>query len=237
MKHSYKILFFFCLITTISNGQISEYSKLADIEPVKDLGFEYFARGLQALSNRVVSNKSEANLIVRRVQEVYENKLDEGCGNDFIDLYSTKYNIIITKVNSSKIDITTNNGVENLRAEMYSLERELNRYNCSQKSISTTSKSPFNSYRPSVVRPSMIKTSSDETINTIVNNTIPTKTVRLRTILWSDCDVDKREFVSFVDKDTIVNIMSYCENKIKNSYFFILENGKAGYLGYNDVEN
>jgi hypothetical protein len=83
----------------------------------------------------------------------------------------------------------------------------------------------------------MIKTPSVETTNTIVNKTIPMKKVRLRTILWSDCDVDKREFVSFVDKDAIANIMSFCENKIKNSYYVILENGKAGYLGYNDIEN
>lgn len=237
MKHSYKILVFFCLITIISNGQISQYSKLAKVEPISDVGFEYFARAAQALSNRVVSNNNQSYSIVERVQEVYQNKLDEGCDGDFQDLFIEKLGIILNKVNSGKIDITTSNGFNIYKAEMYSLERELNRYNCSQKSISTTSKSPFNSYRPSVERPSMIKTSSVETINTIANKTIPMKKVTANCILWSDCDINKREPVIFVDKGTIVNVMTLCENRTNNQYYVILENGKAGYLSYNEIEN
>ena len=233
MKHSYKILVFFCLINTISNGQISQYTRLAKPEPITDVGFEYFARGLQAMSNRVQSNNNEAYSILGRVQEVYENKLDEGCGNDFKDLYNTKLYTIMAK----KIDISTSSGVNIFRAEMYALERELNRFNCNQKIISNTEASPFNSYRPSVDRTSMIKTPSVGTINTIANKTIPMKKVTANCILWSDCDINKREPVIFVDKGTIVNVMTLCENRANSQYYVILENGKAGYLGYNDVEN
>lgn len=224
MKHSYKILFFFFLTTTISYCQISQYTRLSKVEPTADLGFDFFAKAAQARSNRVQANNSEAYSILGRVQEVYENKLDEGCGKDFEELYSTKLFAIMSK----KIDITTSNGVEYFRAEMYSLERELNRYNCNQKSSLNTEISPFNSYS---------KTPSVKTNNTIVNNTIPMKKVISNCILWSDCDIIKREPVVFVDKGTIVNVMNLCENRTNNQYFVILENGKAGYLGYNDIEN
>ena len=228
MRHSYKILVFFCLITTISNGQISQYSKLAKVEPVTDLGFENFARAAQALSNRVVFNNNQSYSLAERVQEVYENKLDEGCDSDFQDLYLAKLGIILDKVNSGKIDITTSNGFNIYKAEMTSLERELNRYNCSQKSSSNTEVSQFNSYG---------KTPSVKTTNTIVNKTIPMKKVIANCILWSDCDINKREPVVFVDKGSIANVMNLCENRTNNQYYVILENGKAGYLGYNDLEN
>ena len=56
-------------------------------------------------------------------------------------------------------------------------------------------------------------------------------------MLWDDCNMDKRKFSSFIDKDTIVNIMTLCENEIKNQYFVILENGKSGYISCNEIEN
>lgn len=216
MRHSYKILFFFCLITTISNGQISEYSKLANIEPVRDVGFEYFARGVQAMSNRVQSNNNEAYSILERVQEVYENKLDEGCGSDFKDFYFAKHSIIINKVNSGKIDIATSNGVNNYRVEMYSLERELNRYNCNQKSSSNTQ--------------NYTSTFANTNYSTETDGFPQKRKNQKYATLWDSCDWRTKNIIGKVEEGTEVTIGSICTNSVKNHYFVTLPNGKSGYI-------